>query len=195
MIHIDQLRVMKNGRTICSVVELQIALGERVACVGPNGSGKTTFLRVLSGLETNYDGDCRIEARGKDCVYVHQNPYLFRGTVLSNVVYGLLQRGEGRAASNRAAQPWLQQFGLSEIADQRINHVSGGERRRVALARAMILQPKLLLLDEPLADLDRKGLDAVSAAIDQLDHCTIVIASPTELPSGLASRTHTLDAP
>ena len=195
MININRLRVRKKGRTICCVSQLQIAPGERVAIVGPNGSGKTTFLRVLSELEKGYDGDCRVDALRKDRVYVHQSPYLFRGTVLFNITYGLCQRGTGRAECERLAGHWLDRFGLRELAGNRVNHLSGGERRRVALARAMILQPQLLLLDEPLADMDKDGAAAVALALDDLKESTILIASPVALSDGLTSRIHAIQSP
>ena len=193
MIDINGLRVTKNGRTICSVSELAIAPGERVAILGPNGSGKTTLLRVLSGLEADYDGRCSVNASWKDCVYVHQSPYLFQGTVLFNVTYGLRQRGTNRAESEQLALHWLQRLEAGKLARDRVARLSGGERRRVALARAMILRPRLLLLDEPLADMDEDGAAAVSAALDELQQSTILVASPTVLPNGLTSRDYQLE--
>lgn len=188
MIDINELRVNKNGRTICAVSQLLIKQGERVAILGSNGSGKTTFLRVLAGLETEYEGRCLVGASSKDRVYVHQSPYLFRGTVLFNATYGLRQRGMSKADSERLALDWLKRMGVDQLSGSRIAHLSGGERRRVALARAMVLKPRLLLLDEPLADMDAEGTAAVAAAFDELKECTILVASPTPLPDGLAER-------
>jgi len=192
MIDINHLRVTKGGRTICSVPELDVARGERVALLGPNGSGKTTLLRVLAGLETDYEGECNVEATPKRRVYVHQSPYMFRGTVLANVAYGLRANGIRRSESRQSVLDWLERLGLQDLADQRAARLSGGEQRRVALARAMILQPQLLLLDEPLADMDEAGAIAVAAALDKLPESTILVASPSPLPHGLTSREHTL---
>lgn len=193
MIDIHGLCVNKNGRTICSVSELEIASGERVAILGPNGSGKTTLLRVLSGLEKDYEGSCSVDASWRDCVYVHQSPYLFSGTALFNVTYGLRERGTNRAECERLALHWLQRLGVGKLSGSRVTHLSGGERRRVALARAMILRPRLLLLDEPLADMDEDGAAAVSAALDELQGSTILVASPTILPDGPTSRDYQLE--
>lgn len=192
MIEIHELCVRRNGRAICSVPELRVAAGERLAILGPNGSGKTTLLRVLAGLETGYEGDCRVSVPWRDCVYVHQSPYLFRGTVLSNVSYGLRHRKVSRTQRNQAALHWLDQFGLRSRAHERATHLSGGERRRVALARGMTLRPRLLLLDEPLAEMDTAGQAWLAAAITELKDTTILITSPTELPTGLTAQEYRL---
>ena len=192
MIEISQLRVKKNNRTICSVLELKIVPGERVAILGPNGSGKTTLLRVLSGLETNYDGRLSVNASQNNRTYVHQSPYLFRGTVLFNVTYGLRQRGTSRSDRKRLALQWLRRLGVDKLSRSCAAHLSGGEKRRVALARAMILRPRLLLLDEPLADMDTQGADAVLAALDELKDCTMLITSPTKPLPGLTTRDYSL---
>ena len=195
MIRISRLSVKKNGMPICKVAELSVANGERLAIVGDNGSGKTTLLRVLSGLESEYEGQLRIEVRRRKRIYVHQAPFLFRGTALFNVTYGLRLRGKSRFESEELAVNWFERLGLNpRIGPRRVTHLSGGERRRVALARAMVLRPRLLLLDEPLADLDDGGAKAVVAALDELQECTIVVTSPTEVPVELATRNYRLTA-
>ena len=192
MIEVQNLRVQKQEQVICSVPELRIAPGERAAICGRNGSGKSTLLRVLSGLETRYSGNCHVAATRRDRVYIHQAPYLFRGTVLFNVSYGLRQRARRRGPCDRQALEWLERFGLREKAHDRTAHLSGGERRRVALARGMILQPRLLLLDEPFADMDAVGTEAVLSAIAEIPATTVVITSPSSLPAGFVGSEHRL---
>ncbi len=192
MIHIEQLRVAKNGRTICAVPALSVEPGERVAVLGANGSGKTTLLRVLAGLEKEFDGRCQIDVAPLERVYVHQAPYLFRGTVIANVTYGLRARGTAHADAAREATLWLDRLGMAELAASSAANLSGGELRRVALARALVLAPRLLLLDEPLAELDPEGEASVAAALDHLKQCTILVASPTELPPGMTQRDYRL---
>ena len=194
MIAIFGLRVAKNGRTICSVPDLAIDAGQRVAIRGHNGSGKSTLLRVLAGLEGDYQGKCTMNAAQIERVYVHQTPYLFRGTVMSNVVYGLRARGVHRAERERRTSRWLAMLGLSDLAGHSVTHLSGGERRRVALARALVLEPRLLLLDEPLADMDDEGEAAVGAALDALPEATVLIASPTAVPQGLVTREYVMQS-
>ena len=172
MISIQDLEVRKVDSTICRVDELNVPDGKRIAIIGANGSGKTTLLRVLAGLEKNFIGRCEVDASFADRVYVHQTPYLFRGTVRSNIAFGL------KSGDDESVRQWISRFDLDELANKKVAVLSGGERRRVALARAMILRPKLLLLDEPFADLDSIGVQAVNHIFDQLTETTVVIASP-----------------
>ncbi len=188
MIEINSLQVVKSGKTICDVSGLSVERGENVAIVGPNGSGKTTLLRVLAGIERDYEGQCKVDVSLAERTYVHQKPYLFRGTVLSNVTYGLRARGHSYNDSRREAETWLQRLGAADLTSRRAKNLSGGETRRVALARALVIGPKLLLVDEPLADLDKDGVAMVVDALCGFDEMTILIASPTELPSGFGSR-------
>ena len=192
MIQINELRVAKTGRTICAVPSLTVEPGERVAVLGTNGSGKTTLLRVLAGLEKEFEGRCQIDVAPRERVYVHQAPYLFRGTVIANVTYGLRARGAAHADAAREATLWLDRLGMAELAASSAANLSGGELRRVALARALVLAPRLLLLDEPLAELDSEGEASVAAALDHLKRCTILVASPTELPPGMTQRDYRL---
>ena len=98
LVTLSGLAVSKNEKTICSVSELTINKGERLTVVGPNGSGKSTLLRVLAGLESDLTGNLKSEVPQCDVVYVHQTPYLFRGTVQQNVEYGLKSRSYPKAA-------------------------------------------------------------------------------------------------
>jgi ABC-type sulfate/molybdate transport systems ATPase subunit len=187
MIAISQLRVQRQGRCLCAVPELTIAAGERVAILGSNGSGKTTLLRVLAGLTQAYCGHCAVAVDQRARTYLHQQPYLFRGSVLANVRYGQ------RAGAAHRAEYWLEQLALGHLAARPTAELSGGERRRVALARALACAPKLLLLDEPLADLDEQARERVCQTLQQLPQTTVVIASPVALPSGLVGRSVTME--
>lgn len=188
MIEIRDLTVRKNERVICWVPELHVTPGEHVAILGANGCGKTTLLRALAGIETEIAGRCRLSVPRADRVFVHQVPYLFRGTVAFNVMYGLRIRSLTRAACERQAAEWLERFGIQSRMRENVAVLSGGERRRVALARAMAVRPKLLLLDEPFSDMDSTGVAAVISAIEELQETTVLIASPSKLPEHLVVR-------
>ena len=191
---VDKLEVSKAQHVICRVSQLQVDHCERVGLVGANGSGKTTLLRVLAGLERDYSGACSVSVKPQERVYVHQIPCLFNGTVLHNVTYGLVARGIAREKRDGIANAWLAKMGLAEFGERSVKGLSGGERRRVALARACVLKPQLLLLDEPLAELDEMGIECVKTLVRELQESTILISSPTQLPTKLVSRCVDLSA-
>ena len=182
MIAIENLSVSKDQRQICCVPKLHLAAQSRMQIVGNNGSGKSTLLRVLGGLESDYIGTCKIGSSNSDRIYVHQSPYLFRGTVGSNLAYGLRKHRAKRIPS--VAKDWLKRLGISHLAEQDARCLSGGEQRRVAIARALAISPQLLLLDEPFADLDNQNLARTVEAIRYCKETTIVIASPTGFDLG-----------
>ncbi len=158
------------GRRVLDIAHLDIERGECLLLSGDNGSGKTTLLRILAGLLPAEAGEFRLDgvsgpwgrvyrALRRRTVYLHQQPYLFRGTVLDNVAYGLRVSGQSPDQARRKALEALAWVGLSHLAQREAALLSGGESQRVALARAHLLQPDLLLLDEPLASLDAGARD------------------------------------
>ena len=152
---------------------LDIAKGERLGIRGPNGSGKSTLMRILAGLLRPTSGTAEGLPPPGQAVLVHQRPYLFRGTARDNVAYALrIQRRPPREADT-----WLERLGAGHLAERRAAALSGGERRRVALARALAARPTLLLLDEPLAALDTPGIEALHRVLEDFDG-TLVITAP-----------------
>ncbi|HEY1419800.1 MAG TPA: ABC transporter ATP-binding protein [Candidatus Dormibacteraeota bacterium] len=150
-------------------MELVIEEGEIVALLGPNGAGKTTLLRAIAGLvpidagHVRLDGEVLEDAATRRYVrtedrsigVVFQDYLLFPHlSVLDNVAFGLRSRGADGAQAWSRAMEWLERVGLGRYAKARPAQLSGGERQRVALARALAPEPRLLLLDEPLAALD-----------------------------------------
>jgi molybdate transport system ATP-binding protein len=150
-------------------VEFTVAPGELVALLGPNGAGKSTVLRCLAGLTAVDSGRVTLDgvvlddpeagtfvaAQRRPVGFVFQSYLLFdRMSVLENVAYGLRARGQAKAEARQVAAHWLERVGLADLADRRPTTLSGGQAQRVALARAMAADPRLLLLDEPLAALD-----------------------------------------
>jgi tungstate transport system ATP-binding protein len=153
---------------------IEVADRERVSIVGRNGSGKTTLLRVLAGLLEPTSGGVTGRAERGRVVLVHQRPHLFRGTALSNVALGSRLAGEDEAA----ARGLLESLGVGHVASRDVRALSGGERRRVALARALARRPETLLLDEPLAELDDQAAARVASTLAAFPG-TLVVASPT----------------
>jgi molybdate transport system ATP-binding protein len=148
---------------------LSVATGELVVLLGPNGAGKTTLLAALAGLVPIEDGrveldgevledagtGLRVPTERRPIAVVFQDYLLFPHlSVLENVAFGLRARGMRRAEARRRAAAWLDRVGLADRAEVRPRALSGGQAQRVALARALATEPRLLLLDEPLAALD-----------------------------------------
>lgn len=180
MISIRALRVTVGDAELCRLAALDVERGQRVAVHGANGAGKSTLLRVLAGLASRFEG--RVDIAARRSTLVHQSPYLFHGSVLGNVRLGLrAAQVRGDIARRRVADV-LSMFELDSLAARSVVSLSGGERRRVALVRALLTDPDLLLLDEPLADLDASGREALSRALDQAPGMTVVTASPVEVP-------------
>jgi molybdate transport system ATP-binding protein len=150
-------------------VELNAKAGEVVALLGPNGSGKSTVFRCLAGLlpiddgRIDLDGHCLDDPNGdvfvapeaRPVAVVFQDYLLFPNlTALENVAFGLRARGVAKSDARLRAAAWLERVGLTDHAGHRPRALSGGQAQRVALARALATEPRLLLLDEPLAALD-----------------------------------------
>ena len=189
------LSVSRNSTPILQAPDLEIAAGDRIGISGGNGSGKTTLLRVLAGLEHVTPGQVRFSCPPHQITLVHQQPWLFRGSVLANVEYGLAARRVGRTERRRQATGWLERLGGSYLLGRDVKGLSAGERRRVALARALALEPGLLLLDEPLAEIDEAGIETIGGVLARLENTAIVIASPVELPVGFVEQSIEVVAP
>jgi ABC-type nitrate/sulfonate/bicarbonate transport system ATPase subunit len=174
VIRLEQVE-MRFGRVrALSVPALEIADGERLGIRGRNGCGKSTLLRILAGLLHPTSG--RVEGLPPPgrAVLVHQRPHLLRGTARENVVYALRLHRRARTE----APGWLERLGAGHLAERQANTLSGGERRRIAIARALATHPELLLLDEPFAALDEPGADVLCRAIEACPG-TLVVAAPS----------------
>ena len=140
--------------------------GESIAITGASGSGKSTLLHLLGGLETPDHGSITLDGQRKEIGFVFQFHYLLPDlSALENVALPLLiARWKKRRAFERAMD-LLRETGLSDRADHPISHLSGGEQQRVAVARALVMEPKLLLADEPTGNLDEKISDDIGGAL------------------------------
>jgi NitT/TauT family transport system ATP-binding protein len=146
---------------------LQIRAGEFVALLGPSGCGKSTLLRMIAGLETPTAGELRIDDNARRA-FVFQDAHLLPWrNVLHNVALPLELRGQDRS-QRRAAQQAIAAVGLSEAVDRYPAQLSGGMRMRVSLARALVTEPNLLLLDEPFAALDEITRAALDVQLREL---------------------------
>jgi len=154
-------RSSKSGSFELRVEALDLLAGGVLAVLGPNGAGKSTLLRSLAGLEPVLEG--RIERRVTGPVaMVFQRPVAFSGSVLHNLRVALSGQRLPRAEARVRVDEVLDHFGIAALASRRAATLSGGELRRLALARAFALRPAVLLLDEPFDDLDAAGQEALS---------------------------------
>ncbi len=191
LLGLRDVRVVRDGRAILDVAALDVWPGERLAVVGPNGAGKSTLLQVMMLLLRPERGAVRfagavVDARRdpvptrRRMAMVFQEPLLFDTTALANAMSGLRLRGVPAAAARAAARTWLERLGVAALADRPARTLSGGEARRVSLARALALEPELLLLDEPFGALDyptRQALLAELPALLDAAHTTTVLVT------------------
>jgi len=178
---LNQVEQTYGARTVLRIPDLVIEQGEIFALVGPSGAGKSTLLRLLALLETPASGDLTLHLDGRQvtsetatihdrrqAAMVFQRPALLSRSVRANVAYGLRVRGErdGRSRIDAA----LARVALTSLADASPRTLSGGEMQRVAVARALVLEPRILLLDEPTANLDPYNVRLIEGLIrDQHD--------------------------
>ncbi|OGL64347.1 MAG: hypothetical protein A3J27_11800 [Candidatus Tectomicrobia bacterium RIFCSPLOWO2_12_FULL_69_37] len=173
---LEGVRVRLGGVPVLEVEALAIPAGAVTLLTGPNGSGKTTLLRVLAGLLAPERGS--VVHMGAPLPFgkaglphrrrvtmLSQSPFLFSGSVLFNVGYGLRARGVERDEAEERARAALEAAGLAHLGVRSAHALSGGERKRVALARAMACGAGTLLLDEPTAEVDRESAERLRADI------------------------------
>lgn len=152
----------RRGKVLVGPVDLTLAGAGTTVVIGPNGAGKTTLLRLLHGTARLAEGQIRwacptAQARHQQA-FVFQRPVMLRRTVAENLAYPLLMRGLPRTEARARARDWAVRVGLQEMLDRPAPVLSGGEQQKLALARAMITEPKLLFLDEPTTSLDGRAM-------------------------------------
>jgi tungstate transport system ATP-binding protein len=183
------------GKTLLDVGALTLEAGELIVLTGDNGSGKTTLLKMLAGLEPAdrlrlafggleaVDGRYPRELR-RSIVYVHQHPYLFNTSIADNIRYGLRLRKLDAQTVERRVEESIAWAGVAHLLAVPPRKLSGGEKQRVALARARALEPRVLLVDEPTANLDAQARAQVVELLRKTatgDNCVLVACHDREL--------------
>ncbi|MFK7853339.1 MAG: ABC transporter ATP-binding protein [Granulosicoccus sp.] len=171
--------VAKHFGDFVAVKELNLSInaGEFIAIMGPSGCGKTTTLRMLAGLDSPSSGSIYIDGQLMNNIRPHQRdtPLVWQSLALfpflnarENVEFGLKMRNQDPATRRKKAMDWLDRLGVGEFAERNVDTLSGGQRQRVALARSLVTEPQLLLLDEPLSALDAHLVIRMQAVLSKL---------------------------
>ena len=180
MYRLDSIRKCYGSNVALDIEELTIGEGRLYALIGANGAGKSTLLNILAFLslpttgEIFYDGKRvdwnhgPMEEHRRKVTLLHQSPYLFEGTVHANMAFGLKARGIPGEERQPIVEKALDIVGLQGFGDRKARELSGGETQRVAMARALALNPEVLLLDEPLANIDRETTGLLETVIASL---------------------------
>ncbi|MBF8178948.1 energy-coupling factor ABC transporter ATP-binding protein [Herminiimonas contaminans] len=179
LLSIQRLQKSFHQRRLLDIQDLSIAQAQAYVLTGSNGSGKSTLMRILAGLESADTAEVKFQGETvqlapyprmmRDAiVYVHQHPVMFSTSVEENIAYGLTVRGVAKNIIAEKVEEAIAWAGIAHLRASIPNFLSGGEKQRVALARARVLSPKLLLLDEPTANLDGAAREQVIALIPTL---------------------------
>ena len=201
--------VCREKRITLEPIDFSARAGETIGIYGPNGAGKSTLLLALAGLLPLETGTIALAGQvlGQDLAplayhrriaAVFQQPLLLRGTVAHNVELGLALRGIDRQQRRARPLPVLEQLGIAHLADRSAGTLSGGEAQRTSLARALVLKPEVLYLDEPFAALDqptrRRLVQELAALLQAQQIATVVVTHDLMEASILCDRCLILDA-
>jgi tungstate transport system ATP-binding protein len=181
MLKVKNLKKIYNNKTVLDIDYLSFQESKIYAIVGPNGSGKTTLLNILNLLvkpdkgqiffrdqEIINNSNSKILEIRRKMTLVGQDPFLFQSTVYSNVAYGLKVRSVSSIVQQNRIKNALDMVGLSGFENRKVDQLSGGEAQRVVIARALVIEPEILFLDEPTTNIDQRHLDIVERIIKKI---------------------------
>lgn len=186
-VKIEQLKKYYGSKLIVNIDSLTIEPGKILGLTGANGTGKTTLLRIVAGLDERFTG--RITYNGhlgltqslrQQVTYLSQKPYMMQASVKENIAYPLKLRKVSEELIGEMTSKLMEELGLEKLAEQNALLLSGGEAQKVALARALIFNPKLLLLDEPTASIDAQTIKQIEKTLKRRNkeqHMTMVMIS------------------
>jgi len=161
----------RRGKVLVGPVDLHLEAEGFTIVMGPNGAGKTSLLRLMHGLQRVVQGEVRwalpeAQARARQA-YVFQTPIMMRRHVVDSIAYPLRLRGVGRKLARRRAGEWAERVGLGHALDRPAPVLSGGEKQKLSLARALITDPDILFLDEPCANLDGRATREIETLLTE----------------------------
>lgn len=188
-LHVKNASVKKHGKRIIGPIDLEISDAGFTIIMGPNGSGKTTLMRLLHGLESPREGTTTWNSDLKNAQlnqsFVFQTPIMLRRTAIENIIYPLKLRGIDTNAAAEIANKWISKINLGASSNLNARYLSGGEKQKLSLARALATKPQLLLLDEPTANLDGSATKEIEKLLqDAHDAGTRIIMTTHDIGQG-----------
>ncbi|EAQ06939.1 energy-coupling factor ABC transporter ATP-binding protein [Yoonia vestfoldensis] len=204
LLHTTDLTLTRaTGERVLHDISLRIAQGERVGLIGPNGAGKTTLMLCLTGVIRASAGAVQMDGKPvtpggfhPDMGFVFQQAedQLFSPTVAEDVAFGARNLGLSGAVLDRAVATALDRVGITGLADRPVHHLSGGEKRLACLAGVLVMDPRLLLLDEPSAALDLRNRRRLIDLLRGMDQAMLIASHDLELVLELCPRVILIDA-
>ena len=170
-VSLDSVVVRRDGKLVLGPLNLDMETRGITVVLGPNGAGKTTFLKVLHGVERISDGEmhwsvANVQAR-EEQAYVFQSPIVLRRSVAQNLAYPLKLIGTVKSEISMRVSLWARKIGLEDALDFPATRLSGGEKQKLAIGRALIRMPKVLFLDEPCANLDGRSIREIEELLHE----------------------------
>ncbi|MGV8145615.1 MAG: energy-coupling factor ABC transporter ATP-binding protein [Alkaliphilus sp.] len=177
---------IKELQPVLQIDEFTFESNKIYGIIGPNGAGKTTLLKIIAGLikssygEVTYRGEELNVEMQREITYASQRPYLLKETVFNNIAYPLKIRKANKKIIKSKVNRIMAEFDIYHLRNQQARSLSGGEAQKVALARALVFEPELLLLDEPTANIDPNFVELIENAIlarSKKKQITVIIAT------------------